>query len=115
MSVTYSSSKFLSSSKLDVSEDRIKTIHDEIHDLEKFNKTKTTAELQRALDQHFHCIEDVSSEEEIDEDTVPVPVTKTTSKDAALDSIFEGVTDAPKSAPVTDDTDAKLKELLAGL
>jgi len=110
--VTYASSKFVSPSKLEVSEEKNKSIHDEVHDLEKFNKTKTTTELQRALDQHFFCIEDVASEEVVDEDTIPSPVVK---KDAAVEAIFEGVTEAPKPTPAVDDTDAKLKELLAGL
>ena len=114
--VTYSSSKFVSPSKLEISEEKNKAIHDEIHDLEKFNKTKTTTELQRALDQHFFCIEDVVTTEEVDEDTLPTPVsTPTAKKEAAVEAIFEGVTEAPKPTPAVDDTDAKLKELLAGL
>jgi len=115
MSVTYSSSKFLSPSKLDIPEEKVVSVHKDIHDLAKFNKTKTTTELQQSLDQHFHCIEDVNTTEEVDEDTLPTPVAKIPTKDAALESIFEGVTEAPKPTPAVDDTDAKLKELLAGL
>lgn len=119
MMTTYTSSKFIAPSKLEgVDEKKLESIFTGIHELEKFNKPKTSAELQRMLDQHFFCTHDVSSTEEVDEDTVPEPVVNTTSTTSktALDSIFEGVKEAKSSDTSSDDdTDAKLKELLAGL
>jgi gp32 DNA binding protein like len=111
--VTYASSKFLSPSKLDgIDTDKLKTIHEGVFDLTKFNKTKTAAELQRMLDQHFFCIQDIN--EDVDdadevETSTPTPV----SKPAGVEDIFKGVETA--TAPAEDDTDAKLKALLAGL
>jgi len=116
--VTYASSKFLSPSKLDGFDDaKLQTVYQGIFDLEKFNKAKTSTELQRLLDQHFFCIQDVTSEEEVDEDTVPEPVTAKPTKADIVNSVFEGVAEAkaPTPSPAVDDTDAKLKELLAGL
>jgi hypothetical protein len=124
MLTTYTSSKFMTPSKLDgVDETKLRTIHEGIFDLEKFNKPKTSAELQRMLEQHFFCIQDVETEEDVDPDTVPEPSTK---REDALKDIFAGIKDAkapvdedvaPKTTntAAADDTDAKLKELLAGL
>jgi hypothetical protein len=110
--VTYASSKFLSPSKLDgVDTDKLKALYEGIFDLTKFNKTKTSAELQRDLDQHFFCIQDLNEDIEANEDVDTTPVT--TAKTADVEDIFKGVETA--SAPAEDDTDAKLKELLAGL
>jgi hypothetical protein len=113
MMTTYTSSKFTSPSKLEgVESKRLEEIHKNIFDLEKLNKPKSSAELQRMLEQHFFCVQDVADEdiEDIaDEPIVPV-VEK---KKADVEDIFKGVETA--SAPVEDDTDAKLKELLAGL
>lgn len=110
--VTYASSKFLSPSKLDgIDDNKLKAIHEGIFDLTKFNKTKTAAELQRMLDQHFFCIQDLSESEDLDdvETSTPTPAPKPVD----VEDIFKGVETA--SAPTEDDTDAKLKELLAGL
>lgn len=119
MMTTYTSSKFMSPSKLDIDDKQLDHIFSSIHELEKFNKPKTSAELQRMLDEHFFCTHDVSStEESVDEDTVPEPVKPVAKEKTALDSIFEGVkeaTSASVNAKQEDDTDAKLKELLAGL
>jgi hypothetical protein len=107
--VTYASSKFLSPSKLEGVD--AKAVHESLFDLTKFNKAKTAAELQRDLDQHFFCIQDLNEEVETSEDNdiAPTPSAKT----ADVEDIFKGVETA--SDPVEDDTDAKLKELLAGL
>jgi len=113
LSVTYSSSKFLSTSKLELNDNQLRAIYEGVHDLEKFNKAKTSAELQRGLDQHFFCIEDVTTEEAVDEDTVPEPVKQVSTKKDPINEIFQGVDEA--KVPAEDDTDAKLKELLAGL
>lgn len=115
LSVTYSASKFLSPSKIDLSEDKLRAIYEGVHDLEKFNKAKTSAELQRGLDQHFFCIEDVTTEEEVDVDTVPETVKPDPVKKDPISEIFQGVAEAKDPTPTEDDTDAKLKELLAGL
>ena len=116
---TYTSSKFMSPSKLDIDDKHLDSIFSSIHELDKFNKPKTSAELQRMLDQHFFCTHDVASaEEDVDDDTVPEPVKVAVKEKSALDSIFEGVKEAssaPTIAKQEDDTDAKLKELLAGL
>lgn len=124
MMTTYTSSKFLSPSKLEgIDQAKLDTIYSSIHELEKFNKPKTQTELQRMLDQHYFCTQDVETPavEDVDDDTVPEPVAK---KSSALDSIFAGVKEAKtytEDAPAApaakqeDDTDAKLKELLAGL
>jgi hypothetical protein len=123
--VTYASSKFISPSALEgVSEAKIEAIHNGVFDLTKMFKPKTRAELQRMIDQHFFCIQDTETEDEINEEISTANVTaalakptldiETPAKNADLDMIFEGVESAKD--PVTeDDTDAKLKELLAGL
>jgi hypothetical protein len=123
--VTYASSKFISPTALEgVSEAKIEAIHNGVFDLTKMFKPKTRAELQRMIDQHFFCIQDTETEDEINEEISTANVTaalakptldiETPAKNADLDMIFEGVESAKD--PVTeDDTDAKLKELLAGL
>lgn len=123
--VTYASSKFISPSKLEgVSEAKIEATHNGVFDLTKMFKPKTRAELQRMLDQHFFCIQDTEVEDKVDDEistasvtaalTKPVQEVSTSAKTTDIDKIFEGVEDAKD--PVTeDDTDAKLKELLAGL
>jgi hypothetical protein len=123
--VTYASSKFISPSALEgVGEAKIEAIHNGVFDLTKMFKPKTRAELQRMIDQHFFCIQDTETEDEINEEISTANVTaalakptldiETPAKNADLDMIFEGVESAKD--PVTeDDTDAKLKELLAGL
>lgn len=130
MLTTYTSSKFMSPSKLDgVDQRKIDEIYNNVHDLNKFFKPKTQAELQRMLDQHYFCISDVVEDTDTDEvdDVVETQVSKKEStKNEALDSIFQGIKESseiPEKTPeVTksttvseDDTDAKLKELLAGL
>jgi hypothetical protein len=123
--VTYSASKFTSPSKLEgVDAKKIDNIYESVLELNKFNKPKTYAELQRMLDQHFFCIQDVTNIEE-NEDDVPVSKPAVSKKDEALNSIFAGIKESthkeveekPKAEekPAVDDTDAKLKELLASL
>lgn len=124
--VTYSASKFTSPSKLDgIDAKKLDTIYESTHDLSKFMKPKTYAELQRMLDQHFFCIQDVTNLEE-EEDEAPIAKPTVTKKEEALNSIFEGIKDSAttdsvaskpvvEKTPASDDTDAKLKELLASL
>jgi hypothetical protein len=129
--VTYSSSKFISSSKLEnISEDKLESVYNGIFDLTKVFKPKTQAELQRMLDQHYFCIQDIDTDSESDGDTAAVSVaqvsktpsideipTTTKTTPTSIESVFEGVETATSSSSNDsfDDTDAKLKELLAGL
>jgi len=125
--VTYASSKFISPTRLEgVNEDKIEALHNGVFDLTKMLKTKTQSELQRMLDQHFFCIQDTDTEEDVEDFTTPVVRSssleaksdKVQQSNNNLDKIFEGVETATSSTSSTDDvddTDAKLKELLAGL
>lgn len=126
--VTYTSSKFMAPSKLEgMDAAKLDTVYNSLIELDKIIKPKTFAELQRMMDQHFFCVQDVASVEDVDKDTVPVKSEAAVKKDGALDSIFEGIkestsSDTPASPPPTtnegptvDDTDAKLKDLLASL
>ena len=134
MLTTYVSSKFMSPSTLEgMDQKKLDEVYNGIHELNKFFKPKTQAELQRMLDQHYFCISDVVEDTSTDTDEeeeiqTPTPSAKK-EKDEALDSIFAGIkesSDMPEVKPSTqtaptpssvseDDTDAKLKELLAGL
>lgn len=127
--VTYSASKFTSPSKLDgIDAKKVDTIYENVNELNKIIKPKTYAELQRMLDQHYFCVQDVASVEEEDEDTTPVQKPAASKKDDALSSIFEGIkeststiepavskTEIKEEKPSTDDADAKLRELLNSL
>lgn len=127
--VTYSSSKFTSPSKLDgLDAKKVDSIFESVNELDKILKPKTYAELQRMIDQHYFCVQDVASVEEAEEDTVPAQKPAASKKDDALNSIFEGIKESTSTAepavskteikeekPAEDNTDAKLKELLASL
>jgi hypothetical protein len=78
------------------------------------------------LDQHFFCIQDVTNLDEEDDEPVSKPAVS--KKDEALNNIFAGIKEStsttepavskveiPAEKPAVDDTDAKLKELLASL
>lgn len=120
---TYTSSKFMAPSPIEgVSNDpkKIESIYSEIHGLDKFFKPKTQAELQRMLEQHVFCVQDVVEDVE-DTDVEEVKQ----SSDTKINRVFEGIkastTQTPPlemtktEVPSVDDTDAKLKELLASL
>jgi hypothetical protein len=125
--VTYSASKFTSPSRLEgIDAKKLDAIYEAAHDLSKFNKPKTYAELQRMLDQHFFCIQDVTNLDEEDDEPVSKPAVS--KKDEALNNIFAGIKESASTTepavskvevaeekPAVDDTDAKLKELLASL
>jgi hypothetical protein len=132
MLTTYVSSKFMSPSKLEgIDQKKLDEVYNNVHDLNKFFKPKTQAELQRMLDQHYFCVsdvvEDTTDEDEVIEVRSTTPSPKEVEKNDALNSIFEGIKESseiPESKPTPpktqastdeDDTDAKLKELLAGL
>jgi hypothetical protein len=128
MMTTYVSSKFMSPSKLEgIDQRKLDEIFNSVHDINKFFKPKSSAELQRMLDQHYFCISDVENTESSSEEDTVIP-TPTNKKDETLNSIFEGIKESatpsekkvetPSSISVNtdeDDTDAKLKELLASL
>jgi hypothetical protein len=122
--VTYSASKFTSPSKLEgIDAKKLDAIYESAHDLSKLVKPKTYAELQRLLDQHFFCIQDVTNLDEEDDEPVSKPAVS--KKDEALNNIFAGIKESSskevkekpeaEEKPTVDDTDAKLKELLASL
>jgi hypothetical protein len=82
------------------------------------------------LDQHYFCVSDVveDTSDEDDEVSITTPSPAKKEKDEALDSIFAGIKESaeipekkpeapstPSSSVSEDDTDVKLKELLAGL
>ncbi len=127
--VTYTASKFTSPSKLDgMDAKKVDSLYESLIELDKIIKPKTYTELQRMMDQHFFCVQDVNT---LDEEDEPAPAKAVESKkNDALDSIFAGIkesttTETPvsktevkeeaPSKPAQDDTDAKLKELLASL
>ncbi len=113
--ITYASSRFTSPSKLDgINEAKLQEIYNSIHDLKSFNPPKSQAELQQLLDQHFLMTE------------APTAKKKEEVASKAIDEdegFFKGV---GKGSEIPDEkeedekeelsaSDAKLKELLAGL
>jgi hypothetical protein len=121
--VSYTSSKFMGPSKLeDIDSKKLDEIHNSIFELDKFTKPKSQADLQRLLDQHFFCTQDIVEEEKTSEEKVLSKKAPLNDNDDKLNEIFAGiksVSDTPsvpkEATPPTDDTDAKLKELLANL
>ena len=125
--VTYSASKFLSPSSLDLDEDGINEILNAVHDLKAVNKQTTPAEMQRLLDEHFF---NLSTGSAVEDDNEPVYTAPKQTTKSAVASIVEDVPIAKtnRSAPLgratvveddineTDDsTDEALKKLLADL
>ena len=127
--VTYTSSKFTSPSKLDgMDAKKVDTIYESLIELDKIIKPKTYAELQRMMDQHFFCIQDVTNLDEEVSEAEEKSVAKNSKEVETLNSIFEGIKESTSTLepaaskvqiaeekPAVDDTDAKLKELLASL
>ena len=109
---TYVSSKFMSPSTLEeITDEKLAEIHAGVIDMTKFNKKKSSAELQRMLDEHFFCTKDVeNTETEEAEKTEVKASTKKTKTEEATESV-----ETSETADVDDDTDAKLKALLADL
>lgn len=118
--VTYAASKFLSPSKLDITDEQLQSIYETAHDLKAVNKPTTPAEMQRLLDEHFFNLTTGSAAED-DDDTqneyseikteVPSSIKKTST---TIERTFE----APSKDSVneTDETtDEALKKLLADL
>ena len=126
--VTYSASKFLSPTSLDMDEEDLEKIYEAIHDLKAVNKQTTPAEMQRLLDEHFFNLSTGSAAEDDEEETMYTAPKQTTK--SAVASIIEDMPAAKtiRSAPLgratvveddineTDDsTDEALKKLLADL
>lgn len=126
--VTYASSKFLSSSALDLSEDQINKIHESVHDLKAVNKQTTTADMQRLLDEHFFGLVTGSTDDSDDssESTSSRPAPRKQAE--SIENIFNEVEanftkeSSFAKSPVSeaannsdDSTDEALKKLLADL
>ena len=102
---TYASSKFLSPSPIEgLTEEKLDEIHKGIHDLTQYMKPKKAAELQRILDEHFHCIKDTNEKELGDDET-----------DSHTSNVNTALTDESSDNGTDSDTDAKLKALLDDL
>lgn len=123
--VTYSASKFLSPSSLDLDEDDLEKIYESTHDLKAVNKQTTTADMQRLLDEHFFNLTTGSPVEEEEEVSMyQPPVTKKTETKSVVNEILdEPVPPKPKhkldivedDKATEDSTDEALKRLLADL
>ena len=118
--VTYSSSKFLAPTKLDLNDSQVEEIFNSLHDLKAVNKQTTPAEMQRLLDEHFFNLTTGSSEEPEEQEVnseysvlkreQPSSITKT-------ETTIERVYDSPKEDinETDESTDEALKKLLAHL
>ena len=117
---TYTSSKFLSPSALEVD---LEKVYGEVKDLKAVNKQTTPAEMQRMLDEHFFNLTTGSSYEE-DADKEPAPSQKTVRVEvkedyseptvAEVEADIAAATLEAASEDTTDEsTDEKLKKLLA--
>ena len=121
--VTYSSSKFLSPSDIEVD---LEKVYAAVHDLKAVNKQTTPAEMQRMLDEHFFNLTTGSSYEE---DADPAP-TEAPAKKTVRVEVKDSIDEEPSVEEVTEDfkeaanleaveettdesTDEKLKKLLA--
>jgi len=110
VSTTYVSSKFLAPSTLDgITEEKLDEIHNSVFDLTSFMKPKKAAELQRMLDVHFLCIKDADAKEEVEEDDEPTNASSSRPEKREVES------NNPVTSETDEDTDAKLKALLADL
>jgi hypothetical protein len=112
--VTYSASKFLSPSKLELNDNQIDQIFNSIHDLKAVNKQTTPAEMQRLLDEHFFNLTVGSAPEEDNDEYAPVrneQPSKVVKTETSIESTFESTSDDETD----ESTDEKLKKLLADL
>jgi len=121
MMTTYVSSKFVAPSTLeDMNSKKVDAIYESVHELDKIFKPKTQAELQRLLDEHYHCVQDVADSVDEDDDDVPVlkESLKTSTQEPSLsklDSVFAGIKESTSENTDSDNTDEKLKQILASL
>ena len=122
---TYTSSRFLTPSTLDLDDQTIEKIYSSVHDLKSVNKQTTFAEMQRLLDEHFFCLSTGSAQEPADDEDDEPPFETGSHHNISSKSESVAVASKPavkhEPAPVdeSDDTDEstdeKLKKLLAGL
>ncbi len=114
--ITYAASKFLSPSKLDVTEEQLDSIYNAAHDLKAVNKPTTPAEMQRLLDEHFFNLTTGSVEEETNDDEYSSirneAPTSTKRTETSIETSFESKTDINETDETTDEA---LKKLLADL
>jgi hypothetical protein len=101
--ITYASSKFLSPSKLEISEAQLEQIYSSVHDLKSVNKQTTPAEMQRLLDEHFFNLTTGSQEDDSEDEELNTVVETTT-------SVTSSVADSNEET-----TDEKIKKILADL
>lgn len=107
--ITYASSKFLRASAIpNMTEERIKEVQSEVHDLESYFSRKAPAEMKQMLAEHLYGkIEEGNSEENTDEEST---------SDETSESVLE--TSVSNDEPAASDDasdDDKIKQLLAGL
>lgn len=115
MMVTYASSKFLSPSPLDITQEQLNEIYNSIHDLKSVNKQTTTAEMQRLLDEHFFNLTTGSSIEEDDSFQTVTPSSMRNTENT-IERVYESSESASENINETDETtDEALKKLLADL
>jgi hypothetical protein len=118
--VTYASSKFLSSSVLELEDKQLEEIYESVHDLKAVNKQTTAAEMQRLLDEHFFNLTTGSTIDNTDDEDeykalktqVPDSVKKTSNQ---IESVFESSTSKSDINETDESTDEALKKLLADL
>jgi hypothetical protein len=118
--VTYASSKFLSSSVLELEDKQLEEIYESVHDLKAVNKQTTAAEMQRLLDEHFFNLTTGSTIDNTDDEDeykalktqVPDSVKKTSNQ---IESVFESSTPKSDINETDESTDEALKKLLADL
>lgn len=105
--ITYASSKFLTPSTLELSDQQITEIHNAVHDLKAVNKSATPAEMQRLLDEHFFNLttgsEDDSDAEDNNTESSTITNVPVTEKSNNLND------------EIDESTDEKIKKLLADL
>jgi len=115
--VTYSSSKFLAPSNLDLNDVQIEEIYGAVHDLKSVNKQTTPSEMQRLLDEHFFNLTTGSPvEEDNDDEYAPIRNEAPTTVKRTETSIEKTFESAKDDVNETDEsTDEALKKLLADL
>lgn len=112
--ITYSSSKFLAPSKIEVDVDGVLN---SVHDLKSVNKQTTPAEMQRLLDEHFFNLTTGSPVEEDEQDEYTQIREEKPSAVKKVDTVVESTFETSKEdVNETDEsTDEALKKLLADL
>jgi hypothetical protein len=113
--VTYSASKFLSPSKLDLNDKQVDEIYNSLHDLKAVNKQTTSAEMQRLLDEHFFNLTVGSAPEEEENDEYTPIRNEQPSKTVKTENTIESTFESSSDDETDESTDEKLKKLLADL